>query len=71
MSILNTILTKLWGLFVDDSSLALALLGWVALAVWLLPASPFNPEAHAPVLFVGCLAVLLINVLFAARAKSR
>lgn len=71
MSIFRSIFTKLWGLFVDDGSLALALLGWVVLAIWLLPASPIDPEAHAPVLFVGCLSILLINVLVAAREKSR
>lgn len=71
MSIVKTIVTELWGLFVDDGSLALALLGWVALAIWLLPALPIDREAYAPVLFVGCLSILLINVLLAAREKSR
>lgn len=71
MSIVKTVLTELWGLFVDDGSLALALVGWVALAIWLLPASAIDPAAHAPILFVGCLSILLINVLVASRQKSR
>lgn len=71
VGILRTIVTELWGLFVDDGSLALALIAWGTLAIWLLPLSGVARGGYAPILFLGCLSILLINVFVAARAKSR
>lgn len=71
MSVLRTVLAELWGLFVDDGSLALALVAWSAVAVWLLPQAPIAPAWRAPVLFLGCVAILIVNVLASAARKSR
>jgi hypothetical protein len=46
MTLIRTILTETWGLFVDDGAWA------------------------APLLFLGFLAILLVNVLLAARKRG-
>lgn len=62
---------ELVGLFVDDGSLALALIVWVAAAGLLLPYLPAGAQWAAPILFLaGCLAILAENVGRAAR-RSR
>lgn len=67
MSPLLAIPRKLWGLFVDDGSLAMALVMWCAAAGLILPRIvPFG-EWDAVILFVGCLTALLINVALAVR----
>ncbi len=71
MCVLKAIFTELWGLFVDDGSLAFALVVWCGLSIWLLPRSGINAAADARILFLGCLSILLINVVGAARAKPR
>lgn len=71
MSVIRTALSELWGLFIDDGSLALALVAWSAVAVWLLPLTPAAPASHAPILFLGCVTILIVNVLASARRKSR
>jgi hypothetical protein len=64
---LTAILRELAGLFVDDGALALAILGVIGLA-WifaaLMPGMPLLPGA---VLLLGCLGVLVANVIKAAR----
>ncbi|HEX9445138.1 MAG TPA: hypothetical protein VGA73_13520 [Candidatus Binatia bacterium] len=66
---LTAMLRKVFGLFVDDGSLALSLLAWIfALRV----ATPFVSMDHgwaAPVLFLGCAAILIENVLRASRRR--
>jgi hypothetical protein len=57
---------ELIGLFVDDGSLALALLGWVAgfaFAAHLLTGASWG----GPLLLAGCIAVLAENVARSAR----
>jgi hypothetical protein len=70
MGTLGAIVTGIVRLFVDDGSLALALLAWcalVGLAPLLLPgAIAFG----GPALFVGCAGILLVNVARAGRRKS-
>jgi hypothetical protein len=58
---------ELWGLFVDDGSLALALVLWCAAAGLILPRLISSSAWNAPILFVGCLAILLVNVALAVR----
>lgn len=57
---------RVFGLFVDDGSLALSILAWVLVAPVLLPRAVGGGWAP-PILFLGCLAILLENVLRAAR----
>jgi hypothetical protein len=69
MASLGAFLKELWGLFVDDGSLALALVIWVAVCGIALPLVPSAAEAAAPILFAGCLAILIANVVRTARRK--
>jgi hypothetical protein len=57
---------NVFGLFVDDGSLAISILAWILVARALLPRAAGEGWA-APILFLGCLAILLENVLRAAR----
>jgi hypothetical protein len=67
MTALMAALRELAGLFVDDGSLALAILGIVALAA-ILAALASGLWAGAALL-VGCLGVLLTNVISAAQRQ--
>jgi hypothetical protein len=58
MNVLRTILNELTGLFVDDSSLAVLVLAWLAVC-WLLLPKLSLPWPLLPVLlFVGLVAIL-------------
>jgi hypothetical protein len=70
MGTLGAIAKEILHLFVDDGSLALALVVWcaaVGVAVVLLP-SPV--PAAGPALFLGCAAILLLNVVRTVRARA-
>jgi hypothetical protein len=69
MSALVTSARELWGLFVDDGSLALALVLWCAAAGLALPPLGLPEEWNGPILFVGCLAILLGNVATTVRRR--
>ena len=69
MSALAGIWHELVGLFIEDGSLALAILGVVAAAV--IVAALGATLAAGLLLLVGCLAVLAENVLRARRKSSR
>jgi len=62
---------ELVGLFVDDGSLALAVLAWVAVAVLAFPALPINSGWLAVALFAGFALILVENLLRAARRGRR
>lgn len=64
------LLRELWGLFVDDGSLALALIAWVGLCALGLPRLPVPTLWDGPLLFIGCVVILVFAVLRAARGKS-
>jgi hypothetical protein len=70
MSSLVTIFKELWGLFVDDGSLALALIAWVAICAFGLPRLPVPPVWDGPLLFTGCVFILVFAVLRTARGRS-
>ena len=55
------------GLFVDDGSLALALIAWIAVIALVTAMLPPGGIWGAPVLAVGCLAILLANIRRSAR----
>lgn len=70
MGTLRAISREIIGLFVDDGSLALALVLWCAgtgAAVMLLPGLPV--AFSAALLLAGCCGILLVNVLRAARTR--
>ena len=63
MTILTTAFRMLVGLFVDDGSLALAIIVIVLLSSVIANLSPDMPLAAGAVLLVGCLGVLFANVM--------
>jgi hypothetical protein len=67
MNALVTALQEVYGLFVEDGSLTLALLVWIAIAAFLFPHVPGGASWRAPVLFLGIALLLLENVLRSAR----
>jgi len=57
---------QLWSLFVDDGSLACTLVIWRGGAGFVLPRLiPFG-DWNAPILFVGCVAILFANIMLTA-----
>lgn len=70
MNVLRGIIAEVIHLFVDNGSLALALVVWCG-AVRL--AAAFLPPSGAllgPALFAGCAVILLVNVIQAARTHA-
>ncbi len=67
MNVLLAAFRELTGLFIDDGSLALAILGVVLLAGLFVSVMPDVPIAGGGILLFGCLGVLLANVLRASR----
>ena len=64
---LGAILRELFGLFVDDGSLAVNLLLWSALAGGALALLTDGGSWQAPMMVAGYLAILVENVLRAGR----
>jgi TRAP-type C4-dicarboxylate transport system permease small subunit len=62
---------ELLRLFVDDGSLALAVLAWIAVAVLAFPALPIDGGWLAVALFAGIALILVENLLRAARQRTR
>jgi hypothetical protein len=69
MNVLIAVLREMFGLFVDDGSLALMILAVVMLASILATLMPDLDLAAGAMLLVGCLGVLLANVTTAARRR--
>ncbi|MDB5516523.1 MAG: hypothetical protein JWQ17_3281 [Tardiphaga sp.] len=69
MSALIAFGRELAGLFVDDGSLALAILGIIAVAALLARLLPDQPLVAGAILLFGCLGALIANVARAARSK--
>jgi len=68
MGTVRAILHEIIGLFVDDGSLALALVVWCALVgLLMLTVSGVTMTAAGAALLAGCVAILLVNVVTAAR----
>ncbi len=62
---------ELVGLFVDDGSLAIAVLAWVVVVVLAFPALPINSGWLAVALFAGLALILVENLLRATRHGPR
>jgi len=71
VSTLVAVLRELAGLFVDDGSLALAILAVVMLAGILALLMPNVPLAAGAILLFGCLGVLVANVAKAGQPPHR
>ncbi|MBV9701453.1 MAG: hypothetical protein JO163_01875 [Methylobacteriaceae bacterium] len=69
MSILQSIARELYGLFVDDGSLALAILVLMGAIAVLRVTLPLSPDVIGPAIFIGCAAILVENVLRRARRR--
>jgi hypothetical protein len=67
MSMPGAVFRELLGLFVDDGSLALAILAVVTLAAISVALIPDIPLVAGAILLFGCLGVLLANLAIAAR----
>ena len=66
MNTLVAVFCELTGLFIDDGSLALAILAVVALAGAFAFLMPGVSTAAGVILLFGCLGVLFVNVLRAS-----
>ena len=62
-------LKELIGLFVEDGSLAIGILVWIAIAAFLFPHLPGGIAWHAPALFAGLALLLFENVWRSARSR--
>jgi hypothetical protein len=69
MTVIRSILAGLIGLFIDDGSLALAILGLIAAATAAVKAGWLAPLAGGLLLLAGCIALILESVYRAARRK--
>jgi hypothetical protein len=67
MSMPGAVFRELLGLFVDDGSLALAILAVVMLAAISVALIPDVPLVAGAILLFGCLGVLLANLAIATR----
>jgi hypothetical protein len=70
---MNAVLAVFWeliGLFVDDGSLAIAILMVVALAAVCASNTPHPPMVSGAILLLGCLGALVENVIRAGRRLS-
>jgi hypothetical protein len=67
MNALVAVLRELIGLFVDDGSLAIAILLVIALAGVCVSGMPHVPMVAGAVLLLGCLGALVENVTRAGR----
>jgi len=64
---LKTAWSEFIGLFVDDGSLAVAVLAWLAVAWLLLPRLPLPPALPPVILFAGLALILVESALRGAR----
>ena len=71
MNTIRALLDELVGMFVDDGSLAIAILAVVAVAGWVSLRFANASAAVAVILCVGCAAALIENVVRTARKANR
>ncbi len=67
MQWLRTVVTEVFGLFVDDGSFAVAILVWLGVAWVLLPRIDVPAAAKGPILFAGLAAILIESAARRAR----
>ncbi|HZO86713.1 MAG TPA: hypothetical protein VFB38_00135 [Chthonomonadaceae bacterium] len=69
MKAIWTVLQEVYGLFVEDGSLAVILLLWIGVLAFVIPRWPGGAAWHAPLLFLGVIVVLLENIWRSAHHK--
>jgi hypothetical protein len=69
MNLIVTAFKQLIGLFVEDGTLAILLIVWVGIAALALPRVPINSSWDGVILFAGCVAILIENVIRAGRRE--
>ena len=69
MNMLAAVIRELFGLFVDDGSLALGVLAVVLLAAVSTALVPDLPLATGAILLLGCLGTLVVNLARAVRRR--
>jgi hypothetical protein len=67
MNLIVAAFKQLIGLFVEDGTLALFLIVWVGIAALVLPRVPMISSWDGVILFAGCVAILIENVIRAVR----
>ena len=67
MTFLRSVLAELFGMFVDDGSLALAILAWVAVIAAVQSLAAVPASMIGILLFLGLALLLLENVMRRAR----
>ena len=67
MTQLSVVMKELLGLFVDDGSLAIAVLAWVAIVAALIRVAGVSGALGGGLLFAGLAAILIENVWRATR----
>jgi len=67
MTLIAAVLTELFGLFVDDGSLAVAILAWVGVFGLARAGFGLDGQWSGVLLFAGLVAILFENVLRRAR----
>ena len=70
MKLILGVMRQLLALFVDDGSLAIAILAVVTLAAIATSAFQLSPVVAGGILIIGCIVMLLENVVRAARQSS-
>ncbi len=71
MTWLKSIAREILGLFVDDGSFAIAILGWLVVMVVVLPRIASVSGWCGPVFFVGLAVILVESVLRFARRTNK
>lgn len=69
MNWIKSILREIFSLFVDDGSLALAILIWLALIRWTAPHRSFSGPVAGIILFAGLALILIESTARYARHK--
>jgi hypothetical protein len=67
MSMFKALISEIFGMFVDDGSLAFAVLAIIAIAYAVTLEFTGDTHVAGGILLVGCLAVLVENVVRTAR----
>lgn len=67
MNWMGAALRELFSLFVDDVRFTVAIVIWVAFGTLGVPQLPVDPGWDAPLLFLGCAAILVVSAWRAAR----
>lgn len=71
MNWIKSVAQEVLGLFVDDGSLAIAILIWLAFGTIALPRIGLTTRWTGPVLFVGLAMILVESVLRFSRRQTK